>query len=62
MKKLIFILLALITSNTFAQNGKIRGFVYEKESGEPIMFGNVFLKGTTIGTATDIKGMNNISK
>jgi len=62
MKKLIFILLALITSNTFAQNGKIRGFVYEKESGEPIMFGNVFLKGTTIGTATDINGMYNISK
>ena len=31
-------------------------------SREPIMFCNVFLKGTTIGSATDINGMYNISK
>ena len=46
----------------FAQTGNIRGFVYEKETGEPVMFCNVFLKGTTIGAATDINGMYNISK
>ena len=63
MKKLSFLLLLLLTTvNLFAQKGNIRGFVYEKESGEPVMFCNVFLEGTTIGTATDINGMYNISK
>ena len=63
MRKLIFLLSALLFSATlFAQTGNLRGFVYEKESGEPVMFCNVFLKGTTIGAPTDINGMYNISK
>ncbi len=62
MKKLSFLLSILLTATAFAQTGNIRGFVYDRESGEPVMFCNVFLKGTTIGTATDINGMYNISK
>ena len=63
MRKLLFLLSALLFSTTiFAQTGNIRGFVYEKESGEPVMFCSVFLEGTTIGAATDINGMYNISK
>jgi len=62
MKKILFILSILITTTAFSQTGNIRGFVYEKESGEPVMFCNVFLKGTTIGAPTDINGMYNISK
>ena len=62
MKKLLIISLIFICSNIFAQTGNIRGFVYDKESGEPIMFCNVFLKGTSIGAATDVNGMYNISK
>ena len=62
MKKILFLLAAIITTNTFSQTGNIRGFVYEKESGEPVIFCNVFLKGTTVGSATDINGMYNISK
>ncbi|MEC9209948.1 MAG: carboxypeptidase-like regulatory domain-containing protein [Bacteroidota bacterium] len=67
MKKLFFLLSVLLTTTLYCQNsrsstGNIRGFVYEKESGEPVIFCNVFLKGTTIGTATDINGMYNISK
>ena len=62
MKKLLTISLIFICSNIFAQTGNIRGFVYDKESGEPIMFCNVFLKGTSIGAATDVNGMYNISK
>jgi len=63
MRQLFFILsILLLTSTVFAQTGNIRGFVYEKSSGEPIMFCSVFLKGTTIGAATDINGMYNISK
>ncbi|MEC7863435.1 MAG: carboxypeptidase-like regulatory domain-containing protein, partial [Bacteroidota bacterium] len=67
MKKIFFLLSVLLSTTLYCQNshsstGNIRGFVYEKESGEPVIFCNVFLKGTTIGTATDINGMYNISK
>ena len=62
MKKPLFLFLMLLTSMAFSQTGNIRGFIYEKESGEPVMFCNVFLAGTTIGAATDINGMYNISK
>ena len=63
MRKLLFLLCALLFSaNIFAQTGNIRGFVYEKESGEPVIFCSVFLKGTNIGAATDINGMYNIAK
>ena len=62
MKKILFLFSVLLTTIAFAQKGNIRGFVYDKESGEPIIFCNVFLKGTIIGAATDINGMYNISK
>ena len=62
MKKLLTIYLILFCSNMIAQTGNIRGFVYDKKTGEPIMFCNVFLKGTSIGSATDVNGMYNISK
>ncbi len=39
-----------------AQTGTIRGNVYDKDTGDPIMFGNLLLEGTTIGTTTDIEG------
>ena len=63
MKKIILSLIVFfISSSIFAQTGTIRGFVYDKSTGEPIMFCNVFLKGTTIGAPTDVNGMYNISK
>lgn len=63
MRKLLFLLpILLLSSSVFSQSGSIRGFVYEKESGEPVIFCNVFLKGTTIGAPTDINGMYNIPK
>ncbi|MDX1942216.1 MAG: TonB-dependent receptor, partial [Saprospiraceae bacterium] len=40
----------------FGQTGIIRGNVYDKESGEPIIFGNVRLEGTNIGDITDLNG------
>tara|TARA_B100001250_G_scaffold25098_1_gene20827 strand:- start:2020 stop:4284 length:2265 start_codon:yes stop_codon:yes gene_type:complete len=67
MRKILIHLSILISFTLYGQDqrsstGNIRGFVYEKESGEPVMFCNVFLEGTTIGAATDINGMYNISK
>ncbi len=55
----VFLLFGL---SMLAQNGTIRGFVYEKDSGEPIIFTNVYLKGTTMGAATDVNGFYQISK
>jgi hypothetical protein len=40
----------------------IRGFVYLKDSGEPVLFTNVVLKGTTTGNATDVNGYFSITK
>ncbi|GAB4319643.1 MAG: carboxypeptidase regulatory-like domain-containing protein [Bacteroidales bacterium] len=34
----------------------VRGFVYEKETGEPVIFTNVYMQGTTFGAATDVNG------
>ena len=63
MRKLLLLLsISLLTTLAYSQTGNIRGFVYEKNSGEPIMFCNVILQGTTIGGSTDINGMYNISK
>lgn len=45
-----------------AQTGTIRGFVYDKATGEPIIFTNVILKGTTQGSATDVNGYYSITK
>ncbi|MCF8461013.1 MAG: TonB-dependent receptor [Flavobacteriales bacterium] len=43
------------------QTGKIKGFVYEKETGEPVLFTNVIVKGTTLGAATDVNGYYTIT-
>ncbi len=42
---------------SFLGNGKnVQGYVYEKESGEPLPGVNVVVKGTTYGTVTNQKG------
>jgi len=58
MYQRIILLLAVMFSlqAAFAQTGTIRGFVYEKETGEPMSFINVVLSGTRIGVQTDING------
>ena len=63
MRKFLLLLsISIFTTIAYSQTGNIRGFVYDKNSAEPIMFCNVILKGTTIGASTDINGMYNISK
>lgn len=51
-----FLLLGLITLNAYAQNGEIRGVLFDKSSGEPIIFTNVVLKENGQGSQTDING------
>jgi len=63
MKSLkILFLLSIISFYSFSQSTSIRGFVYEKESGEPIIFTNVYLLGTTLGASTDVNGYFTISQ
>lgn len=56
------ILFLSINFTLFAQENNVRGFVYEKSTGEPMMFSNVYFKGTTIGASTDINGFFNITQ
>ncbi len=59
--KIIFLIL-LFPFFSISQNASIRGFVYEKESGEPVIFTNVYLLGTTYGASTDVNGYFTISQ
>ena len=62
--RLIVMTLAILClpSVLLAQTATVRGFVYEEESGEPAMFSNIFLEGTTFGASSDINGYFLISK
>ena len=46
----------------FAQDNSVKGFVYEESTGEPLMFTNVYLKGTTYGGSTNENGFFNINR
>ena len=60
---IITLILLFFNIELFAQNdNNVKGFVYEKSSGEPMMFCNVYFKGTTIGASTDINGFFNITR
>jgi len=67
-RKLLFFTLSLLLflivypAGARAQTGTIRGFVYEKESGEPVLYTNVYLSKTTYGATTDQNGFFTISK
>ncbi len=58
----LFVLIQIIAITASAQTATIRGFVYSKETGEPVLFTNVYLDGTTFGAATDVNGYYSISK
>ncbi len=62
MKKVLFLLFITITTLVSAQTGSIRGFVYDKQTGEPMMLTNVMLENTMIGTTTDVNGYFVLSK
>lgn len=44
-----------------AQEGIIRGHLYDRETGEPIAFGNVLLENGSLGAITDFEGFFNIA-
>ena len=66
MRKIALFIIILTTSlSVFSQvktTGEIRGFVYDTETGEPIIFTNVYFEGKAIGAATDVNGFYSITK
>ena len=64
LKSLILTALFVFTGFVaFAQeDNSIKGFVYEESTGEPMMFTNVYLKGTTFGGSTNENGYFNINR
>lgn len=54
-----FLLTSLVS---LAQTGTIKGFVYDKASGEPVIYTNVILQGTRFGVQTDLNGYFSITK
>lgn len=55
-RQLLLLIFSTISIYGIAQNGNIRGFVYEEKTGEPVIFTNVYLLGTTMGASTDVNG------
>lgn len=65
MKRLISISILIGLTLQFslaqAQTGKVKGFVYDKKDGSPVLFTNVLIKGSTLGAATDVNGYYTIT-
>lgn len=59
----LFVFFSMFTAFSFyaQETGTIRGFVYDKANGEPVIFTNVKIKGTGIGSPTDVNGFYQIS-
>lgn len=56
IQTLFYVLVAsFIAANAFSQ-GKVAGTIVDKETGEGIMFANIVLQETTLGTMTDFDG------
>ncbi len=61
MKKLSIIFLLVISSVCgSAQNGLIKGKVFNKVSNEPVPFSSIIIQGTTTGTTSDENGVYEI--
>lgn len=46
----------LFVAGLSAQKGTVRGNIFDKDSGEPVIYANVYLDGTTTGTNSDVNG------
>ncbi len=56
IRLLLLSLSILISSLAYTQTGSIRGNIYDKEDGEPVIFATVSIEGTSLGTNTDLDG------
>ncbi len=64
-KNLLFgFLFCLVALRSLAQTttNDIKGFVYDKATGEPVIFTNVLIQGSKMGAQTDVNGFFSIKK
>lgn len=63
-RRVCFLLLSLIVSISLmmAQTSTVAGIVKSEEDGEPIIGASVLVKGTTMGTITDVEGKFTITQ
>lgn len=65
LKQYITLICLLFSLSVFSQKAAIlRGNIYDKSNGQPIPYANIILKGTSLGTSTDLNGffqINNVS-
>ncbi len=61
MKLFSALFLSLFFSAAIAQQGIVTGKVIDNETGEPVLFANVFVEGTSTGTTTDFDGVYRLS-
>lgn len=61
MKKKVLLLgfLGLLSSLVIGQTGSLRGHIYDQETGDPILYANIVLKGTDLGAISDVEGFFN---
>jgi len=62
MRNFVILLFLLVSFIAKSQTGTIKGFVFDSETGEPIIFTNVYLDGTSFGSTTDENGLYVISR
>ncbi len=65
MIKNIYVLAAiclLTITSALAQTGEVRGFIYDKKTGEPLIFTTIYIPELQIGKTTDINGFYALSK
>jgi hypothetical protein len=53
---LLFLILSVVVGNLLAQETTVRGFVYEEESGQPVLFCNILVKELGSGATADENG------
>ncbi|MFQ5769706.1 MAG: carboxypeptidase-like regulatory domain-containing protein [bacterium] len=58
---LVLVSLLFITSSGFAQTGSISGTIIDDRTGEPLPGTNVFIKGTSMGSASTVDGSYTIA-
>jgi len=56
LKSVVTVILLLYSLWASGQTGTLKGFVYDKATGEPCLFANVSVLGTNLGAATDLNG------
>jgi len=62
MKKCISLILFLFLTIKVFPQGTVKGFIYDAETNEPVIYAPVYIKESNIGTITDINGYYVINK